>query len=484
MMVLDYSIANVSIPYIAGSLAVSTDQGTYVITSFAVGNAIGLALNGWLTSRFGEVRVMTLSILLFTFFSWACGSSWSLEILVINRFLQGLVAGPIVPLSQSLIVKYGTEESRARDLSLWSNIIVAAPVFGPILGGYLSDWYSWVWIFYINIPIGILSAATIWLILKDKESKTASIPIDVWGVFLLCIAVSCLQIFLDKGQQWDWWRSERIWALVIGTIVGFTFLFLRGLGAKNSLMPLRLFKIPSYTLSVIALIISYGMYFGTVVLVPLWLQQYMGYNAEWAGAAVCFLGIAPIFFSWTTPKMMRNWGDIPTFMISVSIFCVGCLYSAFFTTEADFAHIAFSRFLFGFGFICYIAPLQSICVSQIEPDDLPNATGLFHFFRAIMAGVGTSIFTTLWFRRTIFHHERVAEMMTRFNPSTPQSEDPSLQTLLNRGLDQQAAMLALNDVFWLMGWLFLGLVLAMGIYFIWTKKSAKEYKRNYEVTNE
>ncbi len=463
MIILDYSVANVSIPYIAGALSVSVDQGTYVITSFAVGNAIGLALTGMLSQYFGQARIMIVSVFLFTLFSWTCGISWSLEVLVLNRFIQGLVAGPIIPLSQSFIVQYGTEETRAKDLSLWSNIIIGAPVVGPLLGGYLSEWHSWTWIFFINIPVGLICIAILWALFRGHESKRTPVKPSIWGIMLLVIGVSCLQIFLDKGQQWDWWRSDLIWILAVGTFIAFTFLGIQGLFGQNPTMPLRLFKIPSFALAVIALVISYGMYFGIVVVVPLWLQQYMGYTADWAGAAVCTLGIGPLFLSQLTPKMMNSWGNVPTFIGSAVFFMISCVYAFFFTTQVDFVHIALARFVFGLGFICYIAPLQSLCIEKVAALDLPNATGLFHFFRAIMAGVGTSIFTTIFARRTIFHHERVGSAVTRWLP------DEGSLSLLNDALDRQAAMLAMNDLFWLMAWLFAALIVIMGIYLFITK---------------
>jgi MFS transporter, DHA2 family, multidrug resistance protein len=466
MIVLDYSIANVAIPYISGGLSVSNDQGTYVITSFAVGSAIGLALTGWLTKRVGEIKLMVLSIALFTFFSWTCGLSVNLEMLVIGRFIQGLVSGPIIPLSQSLILTEGTPESRNKDLSIWSLIVVAAPVVGPILGGYISDWYHWSWIFYINIPVGIVCSMGIWFIMYQRETKIERVPGDFWGIILLVIAVSCLQILLDKGEQWDWWNSRMIQTLTITSIVGFTFLIIRELWFPSPFLDLRIFANPSFLLSIICLMVSYGIYFGTIVLVPLWLQEYMEYNAEWAGLAVAALGIGPVFLALTTPKIIAKVGNVLTLIISFSFFAIGCFYTAFFTTDVDIFHIAFGRFIFGLGFVCYITPLFTMSVEGMTKSMLPNATGIFHCMRSIMGAVGTSVFTTLWIRRTIFHHERIGEMLTPYNPITPQASDPASLTLLNRSLDKQAALLAINDAFYLMSWLYVALiVLLLGWYF-------------------
>lgn len=465
MIVLDYSIANISIPYIAGDLGVSDDQGTYVITSFAVGNAIGLAMTGWIAKRFGQVRTIVLSIVLFTLFSWFCGLSFNLLMLVLARFIQGFVAGPVIPLSQSLIISNASEQSRPRDIAIWSTIVITAPVAGPILGGYISDWYSWQWIFYINIPVGVFCATGLWLALHKKESATEKEPIDAAGILLLTVAVACLQILLDKGQQWDWWNSYAIRSLTIGSIVCFTFLAIREVWHKNPFLNLRLLAIPSYTVSLICLMVSYSIYFGTIVIVPLWLQEFMNYHVEWAGIAVSALGAAPILLGMFTPKLMQRIGIVPTLAIGFLLFAGSCFYTMFFTTDIDIQHVALGRFLFGFGFVCYFNPLVNLSIQDLPPEHLPNATGMFHFLRAMMGAVGTSVFTTFWIRRTIFYHQRIGERLTPFNPFTPQSQDPSSLQSLNNLMDQQAAMLAINDAFYLMGWLFLGLVALLAAWY-------------------
>jgi DHA2 family multidrug resistance protein len=461
MMVLDYSIANISIPYIAGDLSTSVDEGTYVITSFAVGNAIGLAMTGWLTKRVGEVRLIVFSILLFALWSWICGASINLNMLVVSRFVQGLVGGPIVPLSQSLLIKNGTARTRSRDLAFWSMIIITAPVLGPISGGYISDWYHWPWIFYINIPVGLFAALIIYLILKKRDSEIEKIPGDIPGILLLAIGVGCLQIFLDKGQQWDWIRSPRICALIIGTIVAFTYLFIRELWEDRPLLNLRLFRIPSFFISIMCLIVSYAIYFGTIVLVPLWLQESMGYNAEWAGIAVSALGIGAVFLSPLVPKIIGRFGNLWTLIGSLAIFGLSCFYTAFFTTAVDVIHVSWSRFLFGCGFVFYINPLIAMSVQEVPPSELPNATGIFHFVRALVGGIGTSLFTTLLQRRTIYHHERIGSSLTFANPFTPQIKDPASLAELNQLLDQESALLAINDAFYLMAWCFAGLIVLL-----------------------
>jgi len=467
MFVLDYSIANVAIPYIAGDLSVSTDEGVYVITAFAVGNAIGLAMTGWLTKRFGDVKILCISIFLFTFFSWICGISMDLQMLVISRFVQGFVAGPMVPLSQSMIVSNAKPECRTRDLALWSTVVIVAPVLGPVLGGYISEWYSWPWIFYINIPIGLGSTLAIWLLSKHKQSAIQKAPFDIVGFFLLAAGVTCLQILLDKGQQWDWMNSNTIRVLLIVSIISFTLLIIYELLHETPFLELKLFKIPSYTLSIICLMVSYGVYFGSVVIVPLWLQEYMDYDATWAGIAVCSLGIAPAIFSFLTPRIIAKIGNLPTLMICFTIFGSACFFTTFyFTPQVDIQVVSFSRFFFGFALVLYVPALFAMSILGIKTEKLPAAMGIFHFIRSMLGGVGTSIFVTLFQRRTIFHHERIGSTLTEYNPLLPDMQLP----LLNRALDVQAALLSLNDAFYLMGWLFMGLVALLAFWRFWRGK--------------
>jgi len=467
MMVLDYSIANVSIPYIAGDLSVSTDQGTYVITSFAVGNAIGLAMTGWLAKRVGQVKLLCLSLVLFTFFSWTCGASSNLLMLVIFRFIQGFVCGPMVPLSQSMVLSMSTPQNRSRDLAIWSMIVVTAPVLGPILGGYISEWHHWPWIFYINIPIGIFSAAIIWLIMRKRESPKEKVPYDIMGMILLAAGVTALQVLLDKGQQWDWINSNVIRLLGVITIVSFTLLIIRELFHKTPFLELRLFSIPSFSLAIVCLAISYAIYFGSIVLVPLWLQEFMGYDAVWAGLAVCSIGIGPFLFSLTAPYVMRKIGLLPTLVLSFSIFGVACFYTAYFTPQVDVRTIAFSRLFFGLAMIFYINPLMQMSVSGIPDTNLPSATGIFHFVRSMVGGIGTSVFTTLFQRRTIFHHHQVGSVLTPYNPLLPVKMDDRSLALLNNELDVQASMLAINDAFLVMGYLFVGLIALLIFWHFW-----------------
>jgi DHA2 family multidrug resistance protein len=467
MIVLDYSIANVSIPYISGDLAVSTDQGTYVITSFAVGNSIALPITGWLTKRIGAVKLITISLLLFTFFSWICGSSINIEMLVVSRFLQGISAGPLIPLSQTLLVMINPPEKKNAALAFWSTIVIAAPILGPILGGWISYDYHWPWIFYINIPVGILSAAIIWFVLKDKETALERPPVDWVGLCLLALGVSCLQFLLDKGEQYDWFRSNLMTAMGTISFISFTLLIVWSATTNYPLIELKLFKIRTYALSVIYIAVMYALYFGSIVLIPLWLQTSMNYNAIWAGFAVAPIGVAPLIFGKFSGKLTTKYGHTPLLGICFVLFAISCFFTAYFDTDVDIWHIGFSRFLLGCALLFFITPLFALSIQDVPEAKLASSTGIFHFVRAMVGGVGTSVFTTMWVRRSAYHHATVGENLTIFSPQTTSFFDKLGELGLHGQkaaaqmdviLEQQAEVLAINDCFYLMGWIFLGLL--------------------------
>lgn len=472
MFVLDYSIANVSIPYISGDLAVSNDQGTYVITSFAVGNAIALPMTGWLTKCFGAVRVMVISLFLFVLFSWTCGTSYSFEMLVVSRFLQGFCSGPMVPLSQSLLLMNYPPEKKNAAMALWSTIVIAAPVVGPMLGGWISYDYEWPWIFYINIPVGVFSFVSIWIILRKRETAMTKESLDIVGALLLALFVACLQILLDKGEQFDWFRSPWMRGFGITSFVSFTLLIVWSLTRPQPLIDLKLFKIRSYAVSILYIAVAYGIYFGSVVLIPLWLQTNMNYTSIWAGIAVAPIGIVPLVFSIWMAGLVTRFGSIPLLFISFLLFAFSCFYTAFFDTDVTISIIGLSRLFLGCGLFFFITPLFSLSLQNISDQNLPSAAGIFHFVRAMVGGIGTSVFTTMWIRRTAYHHQIIGENLTSFSEQTKNFlkqlaklglEGKKALTQMNDILNDQAAMLAINDCFWVMGWIFIVLLFFLPI---------------------
>jgi DHA2 family multidrug resistance protein len=272
MNVLDTSIANVSIPAIAGDLGVSPDQGTWVITSFGVANAISLPLTGWLTRRFGQVRLFMSAVVLFVIASFLCALAPNIGLLILFRVMQGAVAGPMIPLSQSLLLSSYPKSKSGTALGMWSITTLVAPVVGPVLGGWITDNISWPWIFYINIPVGVVAGIATWIIYHKRETPTAKIPIDKVGLGLLVIWVGSMQVLLDKGKDLDWFNSGQIITLAIVAVVGFTLFLVWELTEEHPVVDLTLFKGRNFTVSTVAMLLAYGLFFGNVVLLPLWLQ--------------------------------------------------------------------------------------------------------------------------------------------------------------------------------------------------------------------
>ncbi len=297
MVVLDTSIANVSIPAISGDVGVSTSQGTWVITSFAVSNAIAVPLTGWLTRRFGSVRVFVLSALLFVLFSWLCGLAPNLETLIAFRVMQGLAAGPLIPLSQALLLSSYPREKAGTALAMWSMTTLIAPVAGPLLGGWITDNFSWPWIFYINVPVGLLAVYVTWGIFRDRESPTQKLPIDKVGLVLMVLWIAAVQIMLDKGKELDWFASREIVALAVVAVVAFVFFLIWELTERHPIVDLTLFARRNFAMGAVTLAVAYGLFFANVVILPLWLQTQMGYTATDAGYVLAPVGFLAILLS-------------------------------------------------------------------------------------------------------------------------------------------------------------------------------------------
>jgi DHA2 family multidrug resistance protein len=467
MNVLDSSIANVSIPAISGDMGVSPAQGTWVITSFGVANAISVPLTGWLTQRFGQVRLFTASILLFVLASWLCGLAPSIEMLIAFRVLQGLVAGPMIPLSQTLLLASYPPAKSGIAMAMWAMTVLVAPVVGPLLGGWITDTISWPWIFYINIPVGLVAAAFTWSIYRSRDPGPKRVPLDTVGLVLLVLFIGAMQIMVDKGKELDWFESSEIIVLAVVSVVSFLFFIAWELTEKHPIVDLQLFARRNFWLGTVSLSVAYGVFFGNVVLMPLWLQQYMGYTATWAGIALAPVGLLAIVLS---PWVGKNVRVIdPRKLATVAFLGFGLVLwmRSHFNTQADFWHILVPTVLQGAAMAFFFIPLQAITFSGLQPHQMPAAAGLSNFVRITAGAVGTSLFTTAWDNRATLHHAQLAESIHRGNGvamqtlSQLQAGGLSYEQALaqvNRMIDQQAFTMAATDLFWLSSMLFVALV--------------------------
>ncbi|MGH8796913.1 MAG: DHA2 family efflux MFS transporter permease subunit [Caldimonas sp.] len=467
MNVLDSSIANVSIPAIAGDMGVSPAQGTWVITSFAVANAISVPLTGWLTQRFGQVRLFTASILLFVLASWLCGLAPNIGMLILFRVIQGAVAGPMIPLSQTLLLASYPKAKAGTAMAMWAMTVLVAPVAGPLLGGWITDNISWPWIFYINIPVGLAAAAMTWSVYRKRDPGPRRVPLDYVGLGLLVLWVGALQIMIDKGKELDWFASNQILGLAVVAVVAFLFFLAWELTDKHPVVDLRLFGRRNFTMATVALSVAYGVFFGNVVLLPLWLQQYMGYTATLAGMALAPVGILAMLMS---PWVGKNVGKIDArklATISFLGFALVMWMRSRFNTDTDFESILIPTVLQGAAMAFFFIPLQTLVFSGLPPERMPDAAGLSNFVRIFAGGVGVSIYTTLWESRAVLHHANLAATINRGNETATQTlsqlgaagnNPEQALAVVNRLIDQQAYTMAATDLFYLSSALFVVLI--------------------------
>jgi DHA2 family multidrug resistance protein len=467
MVVLDTSIANVSIPAISGDVGVSTSQGTWVITSFAVSNAIAVPLTGWLTRRFGSVRVFSLAALLFVLFSWLCGLAPNLETLIAFRVLQGLAAGPLIPLSQALLLSSYPREKAGVALAMWSMTTLIAPVAGPLLGGWITDNYSWPWIFYINVPVGLLAVYVTWGIFRDRESPTQKLPIDKVGLVLMVLWIAAVQIMLDKGKELDWFASREIVALAVVAVVAFVFFLIWELTERYPIVDLTLFAGRNFAMGAMTLAIAYGLFFANVVILPLWLQTQMGYTATDAGYVLAPVGILAILLS---PVVGRSVAKVDPRLLASTSFVLFALISYLrsqFNAQVDMATLMIPTVLQGAAVACFFIPLVTITLSGLPQSRIPSASGVSNFVRIMAGGFGTSISTTLWENRAAMHHAHLAEAVSAGSPATAQAlsglrssgfDGTQSLALLDRLVNVQSYVLAADDIFYGSAVVFLALL--------------------------
>jgi MFS transporter, DHA2 family, multidrug resistance protein len=477
MQVLDSTIANVSLPTIAGNLGVSPDQGTWVITAFAVANGIGVPLTGWLMGRHGVVRTFCVSVLLFTVASFLCGIAWSLPSLIFFRILQGGVSGPMIPGSQALLISIFPANRRSAALGIWSITTLVAPICGPILGGFISDNYHWGWIFLINVPVGIIVTFLTWVNLKSRETPTRKLPIDTVGLGLLIVWVGCLQVMLDQGKDLDWFSSPEIVILAITTAIGFAAFLIWELTEKNPVVDLSLFKGRNFALGTLAFCLGYAVFFASNLLMPLWLQTQVGYTATWAGLVAAPTGAIAVLLTPLSARMMSRIDSRIIATVAFLAFAVSYFMRANFTANASFFDFMLPLLVQGIAMATFFLAMITILLDGVPPQRIPLASGLSNFARITAGGFAASIVTTLWDRREALHQSRMADGTTIFNPAFNQAvtglhhlglSDLAAKAAITRTMVGQGYLLAADDIFYISGWLCIVLI-AM----VWLCRPAK-----------
>jgi DHA2 family multidrug resistance protein len=457
--VLNMTIANVTVPNIAGALGAGSSQGTWVITSYAVAEAITVPLTGWLSGRFGAVRLFCLSVVLFGIFSLLCGMSTSLAMLLGMRVLQGMAGGPLLALSQTLLLRLFPKEQSMQAMGLWAMTTLLAPVVGPVLGGWLCDNYSWSWVFFINVPMALLFGVIAWGLLKRFQEPSVVKPVDKIGVLLLVIWVAALQIMLDEGKDKDWFSSLEIRVLGIVAVIGFLAFLIWELTEKDPIVDLRVFRHRGFSSCMFVLALAFGAFFGINVLTPLWLQYNMGYNTTWAGLVVAWGGLLSVAFSPIAAKL-SNRVD-PRILIFAGCFWLGVdtLWRAVATSDMSYWVICVPLFFMGVGMPMYYVPLTGLAMGSVNEEETASAAGLMNFVRTISGAFATSLVTTSWQNRSIVAHAELANVVDPTGQAAatlpPGTAGQFAREMLNNLVTSQSLLLATN-----------GLMIVIGIIFI------------------
>jgi DHA2 family multidrug resistance protein len=476
MQVLDTTIANVSLPTIAGNLGASVDQGTWVITSFAVANGVAVPLTGWLMQRYGVVRTFVFAVLGFTLASFLCGIAWSLPSLIAFRILQGAVSGPMIPGSQALLISIFPPNKRATALGIWSITTLVAPILGPILGGYISDNIHWSWIFLINVPVGLIAAFFCWTNLSSRETPTRQLPIDTVGLGLLIVWVGALQIMLDTGKNADWFGSPAIVIEAIVAAVVCVAWIIWELTDKHPVVDLSLFRHRNFAFGTVAFCLGYAVFFANVLLLPLWLQTNVGYTATWAGLVAAPSGAVAVVLTPIAARVMTKVDARIMATLAFLAFAVSYFMRADYTQDTSFWEFVVPMLVQGAAMSTFFVSMITISLDGIPPERIPSASGISNFTRITAGGFAASIATTLWDRREALHQSRLADISTAYNPIFREAMDrlhhlgfTDMQAygVLARSLVQQAYTFASDDLFWISGWLSVGLIAA-----IWTARRA------------
>jgi DHA2 family multidrug resistance protein len=439
MVVLDLTIANVSVAHIAGGLGISPSEGTWVITSYAVAEAICVPLTGWLARRFGEVRVFVAGMIGFGLFSFLCGIAPSLGALVLFRIGQGFAGGPIMPISQTLLLRLFPKEKHGMATGIWAMTTIVAPIFGPILGGTISDNWGWNWIFFINVPIAVLCSVAAVALLRKVETRTEKVPIDFVGLGFLVAAVGALQIMLDLGREHDWFGSPFIVALAIIAAVAFAFLLAWELFDRHPIVDLKVFRHRGFTFSVLALMFTYGAFFASLVIIPQWLQTSLGYTATWAGWATATNGMSALLMAPVAAYLSQKVD--PRILVSGGILWLAVTSLTrvvWWTSGSDFWTLALPQLIQGAGMPFFFIPVTTLALGAVDDDEMASAAGVMNFLRTMSGAIATAIGVTMW--------ENGAQSARDSLTATLNNAQGSMQALQSRGFGVEQSRMFISQL--------------------------------------
>lgn len=480
MEVLDTSVANVALPHIAGNLSAGVDESTWVLTSYLVSNAIVLPLSGWFSTLFGRKRFYIFSVVLFTVSSFLCGLAPSLGLLVLFRVLQGAGGGALQPVSQAILVESFPQKKQGMAMAVYGMGVVLAPIIGPTLGGWITDNYSWRWIFLINIPVGVLSVVLTQFLIFDppylkRKSPREGLRIDYIGIGLLSVGLGSLQVVLDKGQREDWFSSNFIVWCSVATVAALVGALVWELRASEPVIDLRLFKERNFALATLTMFMLGFVLYGSTVLLPIFLQTLLGYDATLSGLVLSPGGVAVLILmplvGWMLGRVEARW----LVVVGVAVTSLSLFYMASFNLEVDFRTAMMSRIYQSVGLAFLFVPINVLAFYFVPKEKTNNATGLINLARNIGGSFGIANVTTVLARRAQVHQNTLAGHVTPLSSAyqammaqttralVVQGSDPAQAATQAHGLlyglvGRQATMLAFVDDFRLLGILFLVMI--------------------------
>lgn len=452
VVILDTTITNVSVPHIAGGLAISPSQGTWTITSYAVAEAITVPLTGWLAARFGAYRTLLYSLGGFALFSVLCGIARTIELLVVLRVLQGLCGGPLMPLTQTLMLRVFPPEKMSAANALWGVTTIFAPILGPVVGGYISDNWSWPWIFYINLPTVALCLFIVIRLVARFETPTRRERIDLTGLILLVLFVGCLQLVLDLGREHDWFGSAMIVALAITSAISFGVFVIWELTDPHPVVDLRVLRHRSLWVGLIAMAMGYGGMFAMIVLVPLWMQSVLGYTSSQAGHAMALVGIFAVMMAPVAGKLFDK-VDMRILITGGMLWLVFIsLWRTQWSTEGSFWDYGMPQLMQGFGMPFFFIGLMTFSLSAVPMNEVASAAGLLSFMRTVSGAAGTALSTSMWDEATRDARAQMVATMNGADGTLAQLQaqgmsDGQARSVLERLVDAQAATVGSNHVF-------------------------------------
>lgn len=466
--IVDTSIVNVALDHIRGSLSAGIDESTWTITSYLVSNAIIIPMSGWLSRVFGRKRYLMFSITLFTVSSLLCGMSWNLQSLVFFRILQGVGGGALQPISQSILLETFPPKQHGIAMAVFGVGIMFGPIVGPLLGGWITDNWSWHWIFFVNIPIGIISIIMAGIFIADPPYlKKAKLKIDYWGLIFLAFGLGCLQIVLDKGQQENWFDSGFITTLGIISVISLVLFVIIEMFAEHPIVNFRVFKNLSFTTGNLVMFFAFFNLFGSIVLLPIYLQTLMGYTATLAGLVLGPGGIATLI-------AMPMAGRLVTKVNPKGLLTFGVITAAYstylmsqFSLSADFNTLFIPRVVLGVGMGFIFIPLTTLTMSGIKNEDMGNATAVYNLLRNLGGSFGVAFVTTIIARQSQSHQHRLVEHLTPYDANYQIAAENAARAMTGTGVPdpltghaglaviyqnmlKQAAMMSFNDAFYLL----------------------------------